>query len=49
MNLEDTIAFAEARETDRQDAKSLGGRQIICWRCGEEEWPYAEGHQKDFL
>ena len=36
MNLEDTIAFAEARETNRQDAKSLGERQTRCWRCGEE-------------
>ena len=36
MNLEDTIAFAEAGETDRQNAKSLGGRRNRCWRCGKE-------------
>ena len=36
MNLEDTISFAEAREMDRQNAKSLGGRQNRCWRCGDK-------------
>ena len=32
MTLEDIIAFVEARETDRQDAQSLGGMWNRCWR-----------------
>ena len=36
MTLEDIIAFVEARETDRQDAHSLGGMPNRCWRCCKE-------------
>ena len=35
MTLNYTIAFVEARETDRQDAQSLGGMRNRCWRCGK--------------
>ena len=47
MNLEDTVAFVEAREIGKQDVQILGGGpscgqinavlvQGKCWRCGQE-------------